>query len=85
MTETLTKSQLLWRCRRGMLELDLMLEPFCNNCYDGLDLQLQQGFVELLENNDQKLYQMLLQREPAANELEAQLITMIRDYAQSSS
>ena len=47
------KNRLMWASRRGMLELDLMLQPFVEQHYDQLDQTDQLLFQELLELEDQ--------------------------------
>ena len=42
-----------WASRRGMLELDLVLEPFVNTCYAGLDEVDRQRYRQLMECEDQ--------------------------------
>jgi len=53
-----------WRCRRGMLELDLLLEGFLETGYAGLDEGLREAFRELLERQDPELQRWLLNGEP---------------------
>ena len=45
-----------WKCRRGMLELDLLLERFLETHYEKLSLEDQKIFEELLELPDPVLY-----------------------------
>lgn len=54
------KKKLAWACRRGMLELDLLLMPFLTDHYDDLTAAQQQTFANLLSENDQTLYAWLL-------------------------
>jgi len=54
------KNRLMWASRRGMLELDLMLQPFVEKHYDQLDQTDQQLFQELLELEDQQLFLWLV-------------------------
>lgn len=49
-----------WRCRRGMLELDILLQSFYNNKYKELSEKQRQIFVRLLEYPDGILYELLL-------------------------
>lgn len=49
-----------WRCRRGMLELDLMLQAFCDEVYSSLGEEKQRLFEELLEEADQDLQRWLV-------------------------
>ena len=34
-----SKPKLKWACRRGMLELDILLEPFVDEAYDALSIE----------------------------------------------
>lgn len=52
-------NRLRWRCRRGMLELDLVLNRFLSENYAGLTVLQQQEFEALLELEDQELWQMV--------------------------
>ncbi len=52
--------RLRWRCRRGMLELDLLLQGFLDNGYVELDEARQNIFNRLLELPDQTLSEYLL-------------------------
>jgi antitoxin CptB len=54
-------NRLLWQCRRGMLELDLLLEAFLRSGYRQLDAGQKQRFVELLQVADDDLQRWLLQ------------------------
>ena len=44
-----------WRCRRGLLELDLILARFMERQYAGLDTEARELFNELLEYPDNDL------------------------------
>ncbi|OGO91191.1 MAG: hypothetical protein A3F10_01835 [Coxiella sp. RIFCSPHIGHO2_12_FULL_42_15] len=57
------KRRLRWKCRRGMLELDILLVNYFNRCYDTLDLVQQQSFEALLEQEDVVLYAWLMGEE----------------------
>ena len=55
-----------WRCRRGLLELDLVLERFLQQRFDGLDAGERRRFDELLDEPDTDLLDLALGRaEPA--------------------
>lgn len=53
-------SKVRWRCRRGMLELDVMLQNFCEQVYASLAPEKQQLFEDLLEEADQDLQRWLV-------------------------
>ena len=61
------KNRLMWASRRGMLELDLMLQPFVEKHYDQLEQTDQQLFQELLELEDQQLFLWLVRGEQTTN------------------
>ncbi len=58
-------SQVRWACRRGMLELDLFLLPFCERYYAALSMEEQNLFKALLESPDPDLFQWLMQQAEA--------------------
>ncbi len=49
-----------WQCRRGMLELDLVLSAFFDKSFASLDEIERDAFVELLEYPDPTLYEWFL-------------------------
>ena len=51
-----------WHCRRGLLELDLILGRFMDRHYDGLDDDARARFRELLERPDNDLLDWALGR-----------------------
>ncbi|MBD3670561.1 MAG: succinate dehydrogenase assembly factor 2 [Gammaproteobacteria bacterium] len=53
-------SRLKWQCRRGMLELDLMLEAFVERVWPTLNESERRSFEALLEYPDQMLFDYLL-------------------------
>lgn len=54
------KNRLTWASRRGMLELDLILQPFVENVYPQLSELDQRHFEQLLDCEDQDLFSWLL-------------------------
>ena len=55
-----------WRCRRGLLELDLVLKGFLEKDYGRLGPEEQAVFLELLEQPDNDLLDLAMGRtEPA--------------------
>lgn len=62
-TETEELRRLRWRCRRGMLELDIVLQRFLDHGYTGLDEHQRQAFTDLLELSDNTLLAYLNKQE----------------------
>ena len=70
--------QLRWQCRRGMLELDLMLGAFLDKAYVSLTQTARGDFRRLLEESDQTLYEWLIgQATPEAASMKA-IVLQIR-------
>jgi antitoxin CptB len=51
--------RLAWRCRRGMLELDIVLQHFIAQHFSHLTLAELQAFDEMLEMPDNDLWNAL--------------------------
>ena len=68
-----------WQCRRGMLELDLLLNNFVDKKVDGLTPQQKQTFELLLSYPDQTLLELLLGRMAPADREVARIVQEIRN------
>ena len=53
-------AELKWRCRRGMLELDILLNSYLDKRYHTLSQQQGEVFSEVLDYPDQVLFDLLL-------------------------
>ncbi len=53
------EKQVRWACKRGMLELDLLLNNFVNHVYKSLTKIQKQHFYNLLQLEDQELFNAL--------------------------
>lgn len=73
----MNKAQLNWACRRGMLELDLVLTQFMQAGYDDLTDTQKQDFEDLLRCQDQELFGWFLQSQQPDNAKFAALVTLI--------
>lgn len=51
--------RLRWRCRRGLLELDIVLGRFVERHYAGLDGAQRAAFDTLLDMPDTELWDMI--------------------------
>lgn len=72
-------SRLMWQCRRGMLELDTMLQGYLKKCYPELTEEDKEKFARLLEHYDQDLLWYLMGYEiPKERDL-IDVIKRIRD------
>ena len=53
------QNRLRWRCRRGLLELDIVLGRFIEQHYAKLSVEEKNAFVELLVEADNDLWEMI--------------------------
>jgi antitoxin CptB len=56
-------SRLRWRCRRGMRELDVLLQRYLERRYACAPQEEQQAFEALLELPDPQLFAYVVKRE----------------------
>jgi len=77
----LDEARLRWQCRRGMLELDLMLETFVENCYEDLPVKTKQAFHQLLKCQDQFLLDYLMGQDVPTDKDVADVAQQVRDAA----
>ena len=77
----LDEARLRWQCRRGMLELDLMLEAFVEKCYATSSLKTKKAFHQLLNCQDQILLDYLLGHDVPTNKDVADVAKQVRDAA----
>lgn len=70
-----------WRCRRGMLELDLMLRDFLDAAYGQLDASELRCFEQLLDYPDAVLLEWLMGRIRPTDKEVMRLVDKIRSAA----
>jgi len=75
-------SALRWRCRRGMLELDILLNEFIDKKYSLLNENEKEVFNQLLDYPDQLLFDLFLGHMESSDIKVSALVQTIR---QSSS
>ena len=54
------KARIKWACRRGMLELDVVIMPFFEERFEQLSIAEKQDFVALLECQDPDLFAWIM-------------------------
>lgn len=77
------RARLAWQCRRGMLELDLLLQAFLDDQYDSLTFDEQRAFESLLNYPDQLLLEYAMGRLLPADPALAHVVTRLRAPAQN--
>ena len=60
-------ARLRWRCRRGIKEMDVLLERFLTRSYPSLAADEQGLFEKLLEEADLDLYGWVMERAEPGN------------------
>ncbi|QIZ77506.1 succinate dehydrogenase assembly factor 2 [Ferrimonas lipolytica] len=69
--------RLKWACRRGMLELDVLLEPFVDREYAGLSRGEQQQFERLLTSDDPELFAWFMGHEQCPDPQLASIVKLV--------
>jgi len=75
------ETRLKWQCRRGMLELDLMLESFVEKRYADLPTKTKKAFHQLLNCQDQILLDYLMGQDVPTDKDVADVAKQVRDAA----
>lgn len=73
------RNRLFWASRRGMLELDLILQPFLEQIYPGLEDEDKERYHRLLDSEDQDLFGWFLRRKDPADAELLKIVKIIRD------
>lgn len=71
-------NRLRWKCRRGMLELDIMLQSFLKHNYADLSSEDTQYFEQLLDYEDNPLFELLMGHMQPANPAMKNVIKFIQ-------
>jgi len=78
-------NRLRWRCRRGLLENDLLIEKFFDQYASSLTVRQAEALAELMDLADNDLLDLLLRRKDPADELDRpdvrQVLEMLRKPA----
>lgn len=70
-------ARLKWACRRGMLELDVLLLPFVEEAFDSLTYEQQETFERLLTSDDPDLYAWIMGHQQCNDPQFVAMIAMI--------
>jgi antitoxin CptB len=70
-----------WKCRRGMLELDLLFKSFLESGYGQLDADQRHHFDQMLDYPDAVLLEWLMGRIRPTDKDVAELVNKIRSTA----
>ena len=78
-TDERNLARIRWRCHRGMLELDLFLQAFFDDCFQALTTSEQEQFELLLKETDPDIWAWILGYEAVKPEF-VELIEKIRQH-----
>jgi len=70
-------ARLKWACRRGMLELDVLLLPFVEQAFDDLTFAEQETFERLLTCDDPDLYAWMMGHQACEDEELADMVAKV--------
>ena len=72
------KSRILWRCRRGIKEMDIVLQDFIKDSYDKLNNENKSAFSKLLEEQDLDILNWVLGKDKPEDKTLIEIIKKIR-------
>ncbi|MBK5104098.1 MAG: succinate dehydrogenase assembly factor 2 [Burkholderiales bacterium] len=72
-------NRLRWQCRRGLLELDLVLERFLEKHSDRMQGERLSAFQALLAYTDDELWNLIRARTECRDARFAELVQWLRD------
>jgi antitoxin CptB len=72
------KSRILWRCRRGIKEMDIVLQDFIKDSYDELNNENKSAFSKLLEEEDLDILNWILGKDKPEDATLIEIIKKIR-------
>ncbi len=78
--EHIQSSRIRWACRRGMLELDLILMRFLDEAFDTLSDDDKQRFIALLGHEDPEIFSWLMGKEPPSDVELQSIVSKIRSH-----
>ncbi len=67
-----------WQCRRGMLELDLVLDSFIERHFGALDEAELRAFDALLARPDPELFDLIMGHADVDEPVERRIIKLLR-------
>lgn len=77
------RSRLHWRCRRGIREMDILLQDYLQTHYDTLSIEDQNTFEALLDEADLDILSWIMQK-TSPDEKYVGIITTIRESAEAA-
>jgi antitoxin CptB len=79
--ELMNIARVRWACRRGMLELDVLFQPFVEAQYQDLSDQDKLDFIRLLTCEDPELFAWFMGHEQCPDSDLARMVIKVRGRA----
>ena len=73
--------EVLWKCRRGTKELDILMSGFYHNFYKTATQTQKDGFIKLLSLEDPIIYDLLLNKISLKDIAVNEIADMIRNMS----
>ncbi|OFI32814.1 FAD assembly factor SdhE [Alteromonas lipolytica] len=70
-------ARLKWACRRGMLELDVLLQPFVEEAFNDLSEHDKEVFERLLTSDDPDMFAWFMGHQPCPDPELARMVDII--------
>ncbi len=77
----LDPKQLLWRCRRGVRELDVLFNRYVDSSYNELDTEHKKAFERLLEVQDPIIMDWVFGKSESKNKEINNIIKELKDIS----
>lgn len=77
------RSRLIWRCRRGIREMDILLQDYLATKYDSSSVENQNTFAELLDEADLDIISWIMQKS-SPDKKYVSIIDTIRNSAEAT-
>lgn len=76
--ELITDSRIKWKCRRGMLELDIIFEKFCKTILPTMTNEQKRLFFAFLDTPDQVLMDWIFEQGLPEDKQEIGFVMLLR-------
>ncbi len=83
--EIITDSRIKWKCRRGLLELDIIFEKFCSTVLPAMDGEKKRLFFVFLDTPDQVLMDWVFTQALPEDKQDAEFVMMLRKITDAPS
>lgn len=83
MNQDQIKAKLLWRCRRGMKELDVLMVRYVEEAYFTVSGNQQKAFDALLLMQDPDLYSLIIGKTKHDDKDVMHVVTTLTEYRQA--